>query len=417
MVCQEWQTIPIGAQGLSKEEADGFLKQAGKAARNLRLPEGSILTQVPDGLRAGQVCGVMTFKGRSVEILPKIDGTNIECRQSLIRMLSVAHELRISDGEMARLQVQKRDILELLIALFSKRLAQNMKSGLQRLYSQHEDELPQLRGALDIRRQLTRRPTAPTRLHCRFDELSENTPLNRLLKATVRRLLGITKRYDTLHTLQIILDGFKAVGESKRPLDERIIHDRSMATYANLIPLARLLLAGNWQNTTSGKVTGTSLLFPMNNLFEAYVGARAKQVLRGDIVRTQHARHHVLQNNLFRTIPDIVVESSNRPAIVDTKWKKLDPTDPVKLGVAQSDVYQMLAYGHVYSAHGATPRLILLYPHHAGLGAVEGIQRAWKITGSNIPLDVATVDISKRRSPERWKSFFDAILHSSESNN
>ena len=94
--------------------------------------------------------------------------------------------------------------------------------------------------------------------------------------------------------------------------------------------------------------------------------------------------------------------------IIDTKWKQLDPNDK-KLGVVQGDIYQMLANGHSYTTGSIRPRLVLLYPHHSKLEQAEGVLRNWAVTGSELPLSIATVDISTRRTPEQWQSFFGQI--------
>ena len=409
LIKREWGVFPIGEDGLRQHEAEAFLKTAERAARGLRLPEGAVLSRLVGGLKAGQVCGVLSSQGRSLEILPKIDGTGSESRLALIRMLSVVNDLRVSGGELAHLQTQRRDLLELLIALFARRLTKAMKGGLQRHYMRHQDELQYVRGTIDIGQQLTKRPVAPTKLFCEFDELSENTPLNRLLKAAALRLRRLSRSSETQRRLQIILDAFRDVGRSQNPLGEPIQSDRSAAAFSDIIPLARLLLSGDWQNTTSGSTAGTALLFPMNDLFERYIARRAQQTLGRGIVHKQHFRHHALTNKLFRMIPDIVIEYAADPVIIDTKWKELDAGDTQKLGVAQADIYQMLAYGHSYASNGARPRLVLLYPHHASLGRSEGVLRRWSVTGSELPITIASVDISKWRSPEQWRSFFEEI--------
>lgn len=403
LVRPEWGVFPIGENGLRPDEVDAFMRISERAARNLRLPEGSVLSRVVGGLKAGQVCGVMSYRGRSLEILPKIDKNGTEGRLALVRMLSVVIDLRVSDGEFAHLQTQRKDLLELLITLFARRLSRAMQGGLQRRYLRFEDDLSVLRGSLDIRQQLTKRPVAPTKLFCAFDELSEDTPLNRLLKAAVVRLLSVCRSPENQKNLQIIVDSFRGVSRSHKPLAQKIENDRSATAFTDLVPLARLLLTGDWQNTSSGETIGTSLLFPMNDLFERYVARRTQQTLGRNIVHKQHFKHHALNNQLFRMIPDVVIDYKSAPVILDTKWKQLDPTDPQKLGVAQADIYQMLAYGHSYSTHGAQPKLILLYPLHAGLGDQEGVLRQWSVTGSNLPLTIATVDISKRRTPAEWK--------------
>jgi 5-methylcytosine-specific restriction enzyme subunit McrC len=402
---KEWEVFPIGETGLRQDEAEALLKTAERSARTMRLPEGAVLQRVVGGLKAGQVCGVLIHQGRTIEILPKIDGSSADSRMALIRMLSVVNDLRVSDGELANLQTQRKDFLELLIAIFARRVTNAIKSGLQRRYNGHEEELTLIRGTLDVGRQLSLRPVAPTKLFCRFDELSENTPLNRLLKAAAQYLFRLSRSVETQRHLQIILDIFRDVGVSTNPLRERIEMDRSAAAFTDIVPLARLLLSGEWQNTTAGGTTGTALLFPMNDLFERYIARRAQQTLGRSHVHKQHFQHHALSDKLFRLIPDLVIEYAHEPVIIDTKWKQLDPHDP-KLGVDQGDVYQMLAYGHSYSTGPIRPRLVLLYPHHQKLERSEGVLRQWAVTGSELPLSIATVDISTRRTPEQWQAFF-----------
>ena len=409
LVLSEWGFLPVDKTNLSDVEANGLFRAAEHAARKLNLPEGAVLNRVVGGLKAGQVCGVISHRGRSVEILPKIDGTGTKSRLSLVRMLSVTYDLRVSEGELAQLQTQRKTLLELLIGLFARRLSHAMKGGLQRQYISHEEDQPFLRGSLDIGRQLSRRPVAPTLLMCRFDELSENTPINRLLKATAFRLLRVCKSSNTRRELQIILDSFHNIAHTNNPLSERIHLDRSAAAFSTLIALARLLLSGDWQNTTSGRSAGTALLFPMNILFEQYITKRAQQAVGQEIVRKQQSKHHALKNQLFQLRPDLVFEYGDQPIILDTKWKQLDRTDPKRLGVSQSDIYQMLAYGHSYTTAQQKPRLVLLYPHNADLSEPEGVLRQWSVTGSDLPLSIATVDISKDRPGADWVEFFSHI--------
>ncbi len=410
LTTKEWGLIRLGENGLSEEQVDRLQKTAEKAAGCLHLHEGAVLTRVVNGLKAGQVCGVVSTQDRAVEILPKIEGlSGAESKHALIRMLSVAHDLNVSDSESAFLATQRHDLLELLIQIFVRRLKKAMQAGLQRQYRTNDEELPFVRGTLKVVQQLTKRPVAPTQLYCQFDDLSEDTPLNRLLKAASTAVLGISRTQETQRELHQILDGLRYVGKSENALNEPVQLDRSTAAFKDLVPLARLLLTGNWQSTTSGETTGTSLLFPMNELFERYVARRAQQTIGSEIVRKQHAKHHVLVNKLFRMIPDLVFDYPSGPVIVDTKWKSLDITDQKKLGVAQSDVYQMLAYGHGYSNDSAKPRLVLLYPHPSDLGTNEGILRNWVLSGSGLPLSICSVDISRRRSPAEWRDFFQKI--------
>src|SRR3546814_18281043 len=62
-----------------------------------------------------------------------------------------------------------------------------------RRYVGHDDDLPTFRGTLDITRQFTRRAVDPSRLSCRFDLLSEDIAINRIMKAAVAHLWRVSR--------------------------------------------------------------------------------------------------------------------------------------------------------------------------------------------------------------------------------
>lgn len=390
---REWQEFPIEAGGLSDLQADRLYGLATDAAKQLRLPESAVLLRTHRGLKAQQVAGILATPEITLEILPKIEGDDGSVRSTLIRMLAVAFNLRISNGELSSLQTQRLDLLELLIRLFCERLLEAVRQGLSRHYIEREEDLPVFRGSLLVKRQLTTHAARPDRLACRFDELSEDTPINRVFKATVSRLRRLTRTAENARRLDELSSRLEAVSISARPLAEPVQLDRTNAAFHSVYPMARLFLSGDWQSTTGGHSAGFALLFPMNELFEAYIGRLICRAAAPCSVRLQDRRHHALRHNLsdvgvFSLRPDAVVQAEVGPLIVDTKWKSLDPGEGPKFGVSQSDVYQMLAYAHAYGAR----RLILLYPWHDKLDGC-GKHVSWRITGSESVLEAASVDI------------------------
>ena len=402
LTLREWETLPVGKNGLTEAEARRLHALAERAARRLKLPETAVLTRTASqNLKAGQVVGILSVPGRTVEILPKIDSDGDEdngaVRAALVRMLAVALDLRIAEGDLAALDTQRNDLLELLVRLFAERLLAAVRRGLPRRYVAREEDLRLLRGKLDVTRQITHLAARPDRLACRFDELSEDTPLNRVLKAAVSRLARLARTAANARLLAELAARFEFVGDSPHPLREPVRLDRTNAAFHDLHRLARLFLEGDWQSTASGRAAGFTLLFPMNVLFEAFIGrclerALARQPVR---VRLQARGRHALTgadgHPLFALRPDAVIEKAKDAVILDTKWKELDPgKDKETLGVAQSDVYQMLAYAQSYDPS----RLILLYPWTGKLPP-EGRAREWTVAGTDVPLDVATVDVGR----------------------
>ena len=403
LTLREWETLPVGEGSLTEAEAWRLHALAERAARRLKLPETAVLTRTRRGLKAGQVVGVLSVPGRTVEILPKIDDDDGAVRTALVRMLAVALGLRIAEGDLAALDTQRNDLLELLVRLFAERLLAAVRRGLPRRYVAREEDLRLLRGKLDVTRQITHLAARPDRLACRFDELSEDTPLNRVLKAAASRLARLARTAANARLLAEIAARFELVGDSPDPLREPVRLDRTNAAFHDLHRLARLFLEADWQSTASGRAAGFTLLFPMNVLFEAFVGRCLQRALARQPVRVRlqaggrHGRHALTGadgRSLFALRPDAVIEGAegaNGAVVLDTKWKELDPDeDEETLGVAQSDVYQMLAYERSYRAS----RLILLYPWTGKLPP-EGRAREWTVAGTDVPLDVATVDVGR----------------------
>ena len=75
--------------------------------------------------------------------------------------------------------------------------------------------------------------------------------------------------------------------------------------------------------------------------------------------------------------------------VIDTKWKLIgrNPEDK-KRGVSQSDVYQMMAYARLYRCQD----VMLLYPHHGGLGA-GALDAGYGMMEGDERLRIASVDL------------------------
>ena len=372
------------------------LHTAGQRAKK-RLRENSVLERTRHGIQATHVVGIISVPGATLEILPKIDGEDHAVRKALVHMLAVAHNLRVADTELASVDTQRTDLLELLIALFANRLIVAVRRGLPRRYVGHEEDLPRLRGSLNVVRQWTRFAARPDMLACRFDELSEDTPLNRVFKAAVRALAGVARSAGTVRLLAQLAARLEFVGVSDDPLKERVRLDRTNTAYHDLYGMARMFLSGDRQSTTEGKSLGFSLLFSMPKLFESFVGRCLRRAVLPWRTTLQSTRHSALwdkEEHIFQLQPDIVVKTPTGTIVLDAKWKELKAEER-KCGVSQADVYQILNYGQAYNAK----RIVLLYPWRQGLE--EGINRRWIVVGAEQRLDIATIDVGSPSTVNR----------------
>lgn len=418
LAVSEWGRVAVldrpGEGGFTRPQANALIAAA--RAHPLGGAEGTgILSDHYRHLTARQMVGVIAAPGCSLEILPKVDPAEGEdpdghrsVRQRLVRMLDVALGLNIGDGAATSMARQQEGLLDILIRLFADKLLAEARRGLPRAYLGREDDLPALRGRLNVIRQFTAHAVRPDRLACRYDALSSDIPLLRVMKACVialRRHARAAPTVRKLDELRFLLSDIGDVSVSALPW-ESVRIDRTNRRWESLYALARLFLKRDWQAThrAADAGQGITLLFPMNDLFEAYIAALMRKALRpaGLTVETQGGRLFCLieegegGRNCFQTKPDMIVRlgtvaSGHAVAIVDTKWKRLvAASEDRKHGVSQADVYQMMSYGQLYEC----PELVLLYPHHAGLGG-QRLSKPYAVTNSADRLHLRSVDVAQ----------------------
>ena len=386
----EWEELNLKENPIGETNVTRLLSLASRHKRRLKVAEQVLAETTTPGLKAGPVVGLLSVPNVSIEILPKISGEKNDIRQSLVHMIATAFKLPLSTSDLASMGVQHRDLLEILIGVFAIRLREASRRGLPHRYRQRKEDLPLLRGKLNSNRQMLLHITRADRLACQFDELSVDTPLNRVLKASITLLQNLVRSSSNKRLLNELSARFDFVQDSLQPLQEPVRLDRTNALFHQIYQLARLFLIGNWQNTSAGANSGIALLFKMNDLFELFIGQCTKRSIGSNCVSLQRRSEYALQDRregVFNLRPDIIV---NDHVVVDTKWKVLNKEDDRLLGVSQADVYQMLAYSQAYDA----TRLVLLYPWHEKLGE-PGIHRRWTVSGTDIPFEIASVDVRK----------------------
>lgn len=364
-----------------------------------------------NSIKMAQFVGMLATPAVRLEILPKIHTLKAtETRTALIRMIGVAWDLPIAEGELTGHDFQNSDILELMITAFARRLRNQIRSGLARSYIGNEQDLFRLRGKMLVKRQFTTLVANPQKLACQYDEFTADIALNRILLCAVLILAKRTIRSDTqrlLNEIAVHLPDVRSVSVSEA-LNERVLFDRGNQVWEILVTLARQLLAGIYQTPHAGTQVGLAILFDMNLLFEKYVAEVAKKSCRhlGYIVRTQRPIRCLARTNsgkpAFSTRPDIHLERGKDVIVLDTKWKILDSRRR-NLEIAQSDGYQMYGYAHVYEARST----VLVFPHQLNLAGGSGKQLELRFEHGRSSLVVATIDLTK---PDEFVVFLRSLI-------
>lgn len=313
---------------------------------------------------------IQTPCGTVLEIVPKHHaegGSLAEARTLLRKLLLALLELPTRDVGVASLQLFDAPLSEWVMGRFLQELDTLVSRGLRFEYQRVDEDLPFLRGQLNLNQQLRQPPGREHRFHVRHEVYLPDRPENRLLKLALDRVRQSTQDANHWRLAQELTFRLAEIPSSRQvEQDFRAWgQDRLLAHYRPIKPWCELILNQHMPLAVAGEYLGMSLLFPMEKLFERFVAGwlRASLAAGVDIrspARSQSLCEHQLKP-IFQLEPDILIADGSQRWILDTKWKLLDATKRAdKYGLSQSDFYQLFAYGQKYL--GGTGRMALIYP-------------------------------------------------------
>lgn len=324
-------------------------------------------------LRVGPYVGLLQADTNTgVEILPKTtSGFSPEsvaaARLSLLRMLLAVPDLRLLPLPEARLnQLARFPLPDALAGLFLQRVQKMLHRGLPTDYQTVEDERPFVKGKLRLESNPMALLMNPERLPVTFAERSRNHAPNRLLKACLQRLYSGGNARQVRQYL-FMLEDIPAPQDWREDLRQAQNQNRTFRDYVWLWPWAEWLLGGAAPAFGEGRSSLPGLLFPTQFLLENYVARSLKKYLPADYsVSIQESPHHLLNDArgeaTHRLRPDVVVRRGEDVWVLDTKWKLVQGDGPQVTNLAQSDLYQLYAYGQRYAKGSGSIKLALVYP-------------------------------------------------------
>lgn len=371
--------------------------------------------------RAQQWVGVIELPGLQLEILPKVDMVTTsrletpeschQVRSNLLTMLAIAGEIPVRSRELAHLESRKAPLSETLAAIYAKRLLSELLKGLDRAYLEREENLRQFKGKLAIPKHVSRNAAHRERFFCRYDELSEDTLMNRLFRAACLKLLATSRSPSTQESLRYCLLALEGVSDIvvHDDLFERVALSRQNERFADILSFSRLILSDRSPATQAGGTRSFSLLFDMNKVFERFLAAFLTKSVIPRIEGTRlfpqakhHTRHLMTRNGrgVLPLRPDLLIEGPDgRKAVLDTKWKRLSPKGSGRSGVGVADLYQLFAYTRRYGSQ----RSVLLYPWIPGVSSqnFEILDPAGALSGEHVGVRFVKLNRDLRLASER----------------
>ncbi|MBE5919939.1 MAG: restriction endonuclease [Pseudobutyrivibrio ruminis] len=321
--------------------------------------------------------------GFQIEILPKIDLGEKEddyskTKHVFLNMLCCLKEFEGKALNNASLNADKMNLYEVFINMYIQEARNLVKHGIKSGYIQNEDNLRFYKGKLQVSQHIKSNLVHKERFYMQFDEYQVNRAENRLVKTTLLKLQKITNSTENAKEIRQLLLAFEMVDVSKN-IDKDfacVSLGRDTKDYEKLIQWADIFLRNKSFTTFSGKNSGTALLFPMEQVFEAFVAKWVKRIFaecsdNEARVSAQDRGYYLFDTpRKFRLRPDIVSRRRDYPIIImDTKWKRLNTNASANYGISQADMYQMYAYSKKYH----TSEIWLLYPFHEEVRGLDNI--------------------------------------------
>lgn len=216
----------------------------------------------------------------------------------------------------------------LFAAILTKGIGQQLKQGLYREYLNRKEDLPLMRGKIDMPGTIKNRIARKQVLSCEYDVLSENNLLNQILKTTVMLLIRHAKvNTDYKSDLKKKMLFFSEV-DTVEPATIKwntIRFQRNNQSYQMLISLCQFILEGMLLTTDQGKYKMASFVDEqrMCRLYEKFIlEYYSKEYPVLDVRASQIP--WALDDGIGTLLPimqsDITLTYGNRVLIIDTKY-------------------------------------------------------------------------------------------------
>jgi 5-methylcytosine-specific restriction endonuclease McrBC regulatory subunit McrC len=257
-----------------------------------------------------------------------------------------------------------------------------LKRGLRFEYNDVAEELGEVRGRLDsIRTMLAVHSGRPV-AYCDFEELDENSPLNRIVKAACQLIAGNAEIALAIRRrARSVSMRMADVGHLQRQ-DGTVAVSRLTASYGRVVPLAKLFLKAGGVTSQLGALSGRTFLLRTPEIIEDAVRNILSQRI-GSIEVLKLRRP--LGSSGLTINPDIVFDGG--AAIGDVKYRVL------KAEWDRSSLYQIVSfaagfYSHHCAIFGFANDAAQKLPVEVPVGAVMARAFAWNAS-TDMPPNVS----------------------------
>lgn len=173
--------------------------------------------------------------------------------RNIYYMLSYAFQILQEQGYNNIATENFDNAAELYSAILAKGISIQLKRGLNREYSEINEPLSAIKGRIDLPASIKTRSIMKAQLVCSYDEFSENSYFNRILKTTVILLLKTDISKSRKRELKNLMLSFKNVDTlDVHNIDWHIRYNKNNQSYHLLLSICNLVVSGLLQTQKDG---------------------------------------------------------------------------------------------------------------------------------------------------------------------
>ncbi len=294
------------------------------------------------------------------------------------------------------------DLVNLFAAIFASGVRKLVHRGLDRAYLDQTEEIPLLRGRIDFGESTKRQSQWRARMVCTFDELSQDVLHNRILRATLDRLLLAELTQENRRALHVGREGLAPVRPARlsTSLFSRVQLHRNNRHYRFLLNLCELLYKTLLPTESAGTIRFRDFLRDdkvMPRLFEKFVFHFARRHCPGAGVSSKYiawngdAETDEARALLPGMLTDVTIEWPVRKLILDCKFYREALTE--RRGARR------LHSTHLYQLHAYLTNQAILpgWEHCEGLllypAVAHRLNHKYRLAGHQVR--VASVDLDQ----------------------
>lgn len=276
------------------------------------------------------VVGVVRLGGLQVRVKPKIPELHFSY---IIRRSEVAPRTASADSSVGA----AAEYFRLLALWCVKESEALLRRGLRVDYAEYSDELEEVRGRIDVIPTAMLNYLGQPLAFCQFEELGEDTPLNRVIRAACQSIAAHPRfDVDIQRRANRVVSRMESVGRLKAA-DRYVRLSRLTLSYHRVLPLAKLILQGSGVSARVGDYTGTAFLLRTPELIESGL----RNIISGGLHEIGVRKQRLLLGDTGMSInPDLVF--GDIIAVGDVKYRYLGPDWD------RTSLYQAVAFASAF---------------------------------------------------------------------